>query len=184
MHAGTRRIETDRLILRRFVLQDADSMYSGWINDPKVQFNYGEPVYGHVILVEQLLSKWIFSYEKDDYYRWAVVLKGREEECIGHIAFCSVDTEHRLADIEYCIGVAYQNKGYASEALSAVINYTFTQTGLHRLQAFHRGRNQVSGRVLQKAKMQYEGTFRQSFYYSDTDEYDDRVYYGIVKEDA
>lgn len=53
---------------------------------------------------------------------------------------------------------------------------------LNRLQAFHRGRNQHSARVLQKLGMIYEGTLRQSFYYEDLDEYDDRVYYGICKE--
>lgn len=180
MHAGTQRIETDRLKLRPFTLRDAGSMYSNWINDPEIQKNYGEPVYGSIALVEELLQKWILSYARDDFYRWAVILKDRET-CIGQIAFCHLDHEHHQADIEYCIGQAYQNKGYASEALRVVIQYTFAHTGLHRLQAYHRGRNIVSGRVLQKAQMKYEGTLKESFYYSDTGEYDDKLYYGIVK---
>ncbi|MNE81166.1 hypothetical protein D3C80_1777960 [compost metagenome] len=65
-----------------------------------------------------------------------------------------------------------------------MIQYTFAHTGLHRLQAYHRGRNAVSGRVLQKVNMNYEGTLKESFYYSDTGEYDDKHYYGIVKGSA
>lgn len=34
--AGTQRIETDRLILRRFRLEDAEDMYANWASDPEV----------------------------------------------------------------------------------------------------------------------------------------------------
>ncbi|WP_280818640.1 GNAT family N-acetyltransferase [Paenibacillus ihuae] len=173
-------IETDRLKLRSFTLQDAGSMYMNWINDPEIQRNYGEPVYESIALVEELLQKWILFYAREDFYRWAVILKDMET-CIGQIAFYHVDSEHHQADIEYCIGQAFQNEGYASETLRAVIQYIFAHTRLHRLQAYHRGRNTVSGMVLKKANMKYEGTLKESFYYSDTGEYDDKHYYGIVK---
>lgn len=183
MHVGTQIIETNRLTLRRFMLEDANSMYANWINDREVQSNYGEPIYENINLVNNLLHKWISSYSNDDFYRWAIILKD-SGACIGQIAFCSVDNEHHFADIEYCIGQWYQNKGYASEALTGVIQFAFVHTGLNRLQAFHRSRNVSSSRVLKKAHMKYEGTLRQSFYYSDTDEYDDRVYYGIFRAEA
>lgn len=35
-HCGTQRIETDRLILRRFVSEDAAAMYKNWASDPQV----------------------------------------------------------------------------------------------------------------------------------------------------
>lgn len=120
-------------------------------------------------------------YQQRD-YRWAIILK-YNEEWIGQIGFCSVDVKHHFADIEYCIGRSYQRNGYASEALCRVIQFAFEQTHLNRIQAFHRGRNAASGKVLRKAQMKYEGTLSQSFYYRDTDQYDDRVYYGITKRD-
>lgn len=182
MHVGTQIIATDRLILRPFALQDADSMYKNWINDPEVQSNYGEAVYNDINLVKDLLQKWILSYSNHEFYRWAIILKD-DGECIGQVAFCSIDLEHNYADIEYCIGRDFQRCGHASEALTAVIRFVFEQTPLNRLQAFHRGRNAASGKVLRKAHMKYEGTLSQSFYYRDTDQYDDRVYYGIIKKD-
>lgn len=33
---GTKTIETKRLILRRFRIEDADDMYSNWASDPEV----------------------------------------------------------------------------------------------------------------------------------------------------
>ena len=33
---GTQRLETDRLVLRRFERADADAMYRNWASDPEV----------------------------------------------------------------------------------------------------------------------------------------------------
>lgn len=182
MHAGTEPLRTDRLILRRFALRDARSMLENWIGDEEVQSGYGEPAYERVESVEELLRSWIAAYSRLDFYRWAIIL-AETEECIGQIAFCSVDERHHFADLEYCIGRSHQKKGFAAEALRSVISYTFDHTGFNRLQAFHRGRNAASGQVLRKAGMRLEGIGKQSFYYPDTDEYDDRVYYGMTRDD-
>ncbi|WP_206107331.1 GNAT family N-acetyltransferase [Paenibacillus apii] len=182
MHSGTQVIQTERLLLRPFVMQDAESMLRNWIGDEEVQANYGEPVYDNIESVNELLHQWMMSYAREDFYRWAVVHK-EKEECIGQIAFCHVDSAHHVADIEYCIGRSYQGQGFATVALASVIQFVFERTGLNRVQAFHRGRNVSSGRVLQKAQMKYEGILRKSYYYSETGEYDDKVYYGVIRSD-
>lgn len=182
LNVGTHVIETERLILRRFTKDDATDMFNNWINDKEVQANYGEPVYESIEAVKELLDKWIVQYKNSDFYRWAIVLK-ENNQCIGQIAFCSINLNCSYADIEYCIGRDYQRKGYASEALSGVIKFTFEKTGLNRLQAFHRGRNISSGKVLQKSKMKYEGTLRQTMFYPEINEFDDKIYYGILKEE-
>lgn len=179
---GTQTIESERLHLRQFVVEDAKDMFNNWINDREVQFNYGEPVYDTLDLVNEILRQWISSYSRNDYYRWAIILKENNKN-IGQIAFCHIDLKHHYADIEYCISRYYQGKGYATEALNAVIQYTFEKTGINRLQAFHRGNNVASGRVLRKSMMMNEGTLRKSFYNQDKNDYDDRIYYGIIKSD-
>ena len=72
---------------------------------------------------------------------------------IGQIAFCRVYEELRTAEIEYCIGTAFQGRGYAGEALSAVIGNIFANTDFQRLEAYHRAENTRSGRVLEKSAM-------------------------------
>lgn len=66
---GTQIIETERLILRRFVMTDAHDMFINWINDKEVQSNYGEPVCENISLVKKLLEKWISSYSNEEFYR-------------------------------------------------------------------------------------------------------------------
>ncbi len=182
INVGTQTVETERLILRKFVMGDVHDMFKNWINDKEVQSNYGEHVYENIALVKCLLKKWISSYSNEEFYRWAIILKENNEN-IGQIAFCGIDTNHNYADIEYCISRYYQGKGYATEALNAIIKFTFEKIGLNRLEAFHRGKNQASSKVLQKSKMKYEGTLKQSYFYKDKNEYDDRIYYGILKTD-
>jgi len=68
-HNGTNKIETERLILRRFEYTDDTAMLKYWVADEKIQSLYSEPVYTTKEAVKELLDKYIGSYEKNDYYR-------------------------------------------------------------------------------------------------------------------
>lgn len=59
----------------------------------------------------------------------------------------------KVAEIEYCVSRSRWGRGYAGEALAAVIGYTFTNTDFAWLEAYHRVENERSGRVLQKSCM-------------------------------
>ncbi|HBI85408.1 MAG TPA: N-acetyltransferase [Ruminococcus sp.] len=151
-HSGTQTIDTERLILRRFTADDAADMLANWAADPAVQHEYGEPVYETAEAVEGLLQNYLSGYARADFYRWAIAerLSGQN---IGMIAFCRVYDDIRAAEIEYCIGGAFQGNGYAGEALRAVITYSFLQTEFDKLEAYHRAENVKSGRVLEKSAM-------------------------------
>ena len=83
-HIGTDTIETERLILRKFKISDDEAMLKYWIADKKIQSLYSEPVYTTKAEVDELLEKYINSYQKNDYYRWAIIEKN-SGECIGQI---------------------------------------------------------------------------------------------------
>ena len=151
-HAGTHTILTERLILRRFLPDDAADMLQNWASDPRVQPEYGEPVYDTPEAVCGLLQQYLAGYARPDFYRWAIVLRETGQN-IGQIAFCKVWEDCNTAEIEYCIGADFWGHGYAGEALAAVIDRTFSQTEFTKLEAYHRAANPKSGRVLQKSAM-------------------------------
>lgn len=151
-HCGTQIIETARLILRRFAMTDSADLLELWIADPAVQSEYGEPTYETMDEVEQLLRKWIAGYDNPAFYRWAVEEK-ESGRCIGQIAFCRVYEDCRAAEIEYCVSAQRWGRGYAGEALQAVIDHIFAHTDFAWLEAYHREENEKSGRVLQKSCM-------------------------------
>ena len=77
----------------------------------------------------------------------------KTNENIGHISFCRLYEKVNAAEIEYCIGKAFWNNGYIIEAVKAFIEYTFQNTVITKLEAFHRIENPASGKVLQKVGM-------------------------------
>ena len=74
-HTGTLELETDRLLLRRLLSQDAPQMYENWANDPAVtRFLRWEP-HKSPAETRELLSAWAELYPNPDYYQWAIVEK-------------------------------------------------------------------------------------------------------------
>ncbi|MBD5137764.1 MAG: GNAT family N-acetyltransferase, partial [Ruminococcus sp.] len=143
------------------------------------QSMYSEPVYPTFEAVRGLLEKYINSYESNDYYRWAVCLKSGE--CIGQTAYFLVDSKNHFAEIEYCIGAAFQCKGYATEAAKAVIAYGFDSINLHKVQICTKTINKPSKRVIEKCGLTYEGTLRDYFYMNG--EYVGRLYFSILRDE-
>ena len=83
---GTKRLETDRLILRKFELSDAEPMYRNWANDPEVTKFLTWPPHDDVKVTADVLRGWISQYENDTFYQWAIVLKESSPEPIGSIS--------------------------------------------------------------------------------------------------
>lgn len=142
--------ETERLICRPFRISDAEDMLRNWASDPDIQSEYGEPVYTGLPQVMELLTEYMSGPKS--LYRWALIEKSSGEN-IGQIAFCKVWEDCLTAEIEYCISKKCWGRGYAGEALAALISYTFSNTGFERLEAYHRAENIKSGRVLEKSAM-------------------------------
>ena len=179
-HTGTQTIETERLILRKFEYTDDEAMLKYWISDEKIQSLYSEPIYTTKEAVKELLDKYIGSYEREDYYRWAIIEKD-SMECIGQIAYFLVDNKNHFAEIEYCIGSDFQRQGLATEATKAVIAYGFAKMNLHRVQICTKTINAPSKRVIEKCGLTYEGTLRDYFYMDG--EYVGRLYFSMLKSE-
>lgn len=71
-----------------------------------------------------------------------------------------LESAHRRAELGYWIGLPYWNRGFATEAAWAVVDYGFRGLGLHRIYATVFPKNPASGRVLEKIGMVREGRLR------------------------
>lgn len=161
-HLGTKRLETDRLILRPFTLEDAETMYRNWASDPEVTKYLPWTPHESVQVTRSLLEDWISQYDKDDYYHWTIVLKENSEEPIGSISAVQKDDAIKMVHIGYCIGKKWWKQGITSEALAALIKFFFEEVGINRIELRHDPRNPNSGKVMMKCGLQYEGTHRQA----------------------
>ena len=79
--AGTRTLETSRLILRRFTIEDSDDMYKNWASDSEVtEFLTWSP-HPNVDFTRQLLKGWISKYEDGAYFNWVIELNTKLTPC-------------------------------------------------------------------------------------------------------
>ena len=157
-HQGTKRIETNRLILRPFRMSDAEKMFANWASDPEVTRFLTWPTHTSVDVTRKVLDHWVSSYEKPDYYQWAICLKENDEP-IGSMAVVDGDFRIGRAEIGYCISRNWWGKGITAEALHAAIDYLFGDVGMNRIEARHDVNNPNSGKVMQKCGMKMEGIF-------------------------
>lgn len=160
-HLGTNMLETERLILRKFTINDADDMYRNWASDLEVTKFLRWNAHDSVDISRQIINAWVDNYKKDDFYQWAIALK-KSNELIGTI---SVVDENRLVNmvhIGYCIGRKWWNRGYTSEALGRILQFFFEEVKVNRVESQHDPNNPGSGKVMLKCGLKYEGTHRQA----------------------
>ena len=160
-HEGTVRLETDRLILRKFNMDDAEAMFRNWASDPVVTEYMTWPPHASVDVSRQVLDMWIKSYAKPDGYQWAIELKSVGEP-IGSINVVRMNENIDECELGWCIGSHWWGQGIMAEAASAVVKYLFEVVGANRVAARHAVGNEKSGRVMQKIGMVKEGVLRQS----------------------
>lgn len=158
-HLGTKRIETERLVLRRFVMEDAQPMFQNWASDPDVTKFLTWSAHASVEVTRAVLADWTAGYEKEDFYVWAIEYEG---EPIGSISVVDRNDRAELVHIGYCIGKKWWHKGIMSEALAALIRFFFDEVGVNRIETRHDPNNPHSGDVMKKCGMRFEGTLRQS----------------------
>lgn len=158
---GTKKLETNRLILRRFTMVDAEDMYNNWASDPEVTKYLTWPAHSSVEVTKMILNSWIANYEDGGVFNWAMEYKATGK-VIGNISVVKLDETIEAADMGYCMGQAFWGQGIMPEALEAVMNFLFDEVGLNRIAACHDINNPKSGKVMDKAGMKLEGVMRQA----------------------
>ena len=118
---GTQRLETHRLILRRYRIEDAEDMFSNWASDPEVTKYVTWPAHDSVAITEMVMKDWVEGYANPDRYNWAITLKEKGDDPIGNISAVHVFEKTESVEIGYCMGRAWWGKGVMAEALKAVI---------------------------------------------------------------
>ena len=161
-HVGTKRLETGRLILRRYTLEDAPAVFNNWASDPEVTRYLTWPAHTSVEVTRGLIENvWVPRYDMPDNYHWGLELK-ETGELIGDLAVVRLVEPIAEAELGWCMGKAWWGRGYMPEAGRAVVKYLFDEAGFNRVMATHDVNNPKSGRAMQKLGMVREGTLRQA----------------------
>ena len=155
----TKTFETERLILRKFKLSDAEDMFKNYTNSEKVcEFLTWAP-HGKIENTKLYLKNIVLPrYKNEDELVWALQLK-ETGDVIGCFDVCSQKQSKNRMMLGWVLSEKYWGQGLMPEAGKTLIPYLFS-LGAIRIEAIHDVRNPKSGRVMQKIGMQHEGTLR------------------------
>lgn len=173
------RFETPRLVLRAFRHADARDLFAVF-SDPEV-FRY-IPVGGWTQVDEahQRIARDVEKMAAGEYIRLA--LERREDgRVLGEVLLFNFGAESRRAELGYALGRAAWGLGYASEALSPLVDYGFEHLDLNRIEAVIDPRNAASARVLERLGFVHEGNQRER--YVTRGETSDGGLWGLLRRD-
>jgi len=166
-------LETKRLILRRFIKNDASDILE-YASDSETT-KYLD--WSGVETKEEAL-KGIYNYYWSKPGIFAIEL-AETRKCIGAIDLRLIP-EHEKASFGYVLNRKYWNKGYMTEALSALLRLCFEKLELNRVESQHYVGNEGSGKVMSKCGMELEGIGIQETLTKGT--FRDTVHYGLTKK--
>ena len=177
---GTVVLETERLILRRIKVSDSEVAFNNWTSDPKTSRYVTWEVHESVSVTKELFNVWEKEYELPHKYRWVVYVKDLDT-IIGTVDLVQQSNKQKTGEIGYSYGSKFWGKGYATEALTKVLDFLLYEVGFDLIEARHLVTNPASGRVMEKSGMKYEATLRSRFIDKETNERIDIKVYSKVR---
>ena len=152
-------LTTDRLLLRRFTLDDADDLLA-LDSDPEVRrfIEDGEPVTREASI--ETIEWWLSHYEPHDIYGFWAAIERETGTFIGWFHFRPHEGSPRdEPELGYRLVASSWGKGYATEGSRALIDMGFSSDRVQRVVAETMTVNGASRRVMEKAGMHPVRTF-------------------------
>jgi RimJ/RimL family protein N-acetyltransferase len=148
---GFERIVTDRLVLRRSRPEDAEAI-SAYRSDPDVHRQQGwertdpDSVRADI---EEMGAR--IPGEPGGWVQFSV--EDRDGRLVGDVGISPADGEPGVLKVGYTVSPAFQGRGYATEAVRALVDYAFRTLGADVVRAYASADNVPSIRVAEKVGM-------------------------------
>jgi [ribosomal protein S5]-alanine N-acetyltransferase len=170
----TESIETQRLRIRQFEADDWVAVYA-YASKPEVMTYIPEGV-----LSAEQAREFVATNQGAEARALAVVLTATNR-LIGHLVFHPWFAP-RTYEIGWVFNPDYHGQGYATEGLTALLQYGFETLKLHRIIATCQPENVPSYRVMEKLGMRREGWFQKCIY-RDEHTWWDEYFYAMLEEE-
>ncbi len=146
-------IETDRLVLRPPQPSDAEAITAG-IGVRDVAWNLGRAPFPYALKdAEAWIKAQTKARDKDQEYTFLITTTS--QGVIGAVGIS--DFFEGVWEIGYWLAKPHWDKGYVTEAASALLDWARSTKGLDRFSSGHFIDNPASGRVLEKLGFEHIG---------------------------
>ncbi|WP_282049370.1 GNAT family N-acetyltransferase [Maribacter aquivivus] len=153
-------IQTDRLMLRLIEWADVEVIHRLHSLPETDEFNtLGIPE--NLQETHEVITPWIEANNVAEIRSYTFAIQHKNKgEFIGLFGLRLGPKKYNRAEVWYKLHLDYWNKGYATEALKAVLKYGFDVLKLHRIEAGCAVDNIGSAKVMEKVGMLKEGRKR------------------------
>ena len=166
-------IETERLLLRPVIENDAEAIFE-YSKNEQVGANAGWKPHENIAETHEIMK--LVFLDKENVFGIELKETGKLVGSIGLIPDPKRQNDNTRM-LGYAIGENDWNKGYATEAVQALIRFGFEKLGLHLIAAYCYPFNERSKHVLRKCGFQYEGKLHQAEIRYDGEVIDNECYY-------
>lgn len=170
---------TERLVLRPMVADDAPAL-AAYRSDP-VQARYQSWETPYPVERAEALIAGMRDVRFGQPGAWLQVAIETGGRLIGDVAVRVDGDDPRLAQVGFTLAAEAQGRGFATEALRAVMSLLFTQHGIHRISAGCDARNVRSAALLERVGMRREAHHRRSAWWKG--EWTDEYVYAVLAEE-
>lgn len=172
-------IESKRCYFREIRVEDIDPNYYKWMNDPEITRFLETRFFPKS---KESLSKFIRNMDENPNSLFLGIFLKKSDEYIGNIKIGPINSIHKFADTGIIIGEKqHWNKGFGSEAISAVTEFAFLNLNLNKLNAGCYVQNEGSRKAFVKAGFIEEGRRAEQWFYNGS--YVDEVLLGLSKKE-
>ena len=169
-------IETARLRLRWLEPDDAPALLAVF-GDPSVCRYWSRPALPDLAAAADLRREIAELFAERSLFQWGIAERGTGA-VVGTCTLAALSEEHRRAELGFALARGVWGRGYAGEAVAALLGFAFDALGLHRVEADADPRNAASLRVLERAGFVREGHQRERYFLHG--EVQDALLYGLL----
>jgi len=152
-------LQTERLQLRKMQVSDSASLFEIW-SDPEVTRFMNVRCFTAENQATEMIQLLDDLSQDNKAIRFSIIHK-ESGEIIGSCGYNALDFANGVAEIGYDLAKSYWGRGYASEAVSSLVEYAFSSWKLKRIEAKVDPENQNSIKLLQKLGFMFEGILSQ-----------------------
>lgn len=174
------RLESKRFILREVKQTDFTSIYEIYSDEDAIKYQQIH-VMKTIEQAQKSIQVFLQGFIDRKFIKWCIATK-ENDKVIGLITLHHFDFYNSHAQIGYMLNKKYWRQNIMGEVSNGIIRYAFEVLGLNRIEALIHPHNIASIKLSEKLGFRREGLKSEVSYNQRTDEYEDRLIFGITKK--
>jgi len=169
-------IAAQRVSLRPLIPNDANNLLRIF-GDAEVMRYWSSPPWQNVADADALIENVTRGAAENQFYQWGVAVK-KDDTIIGTCTLFQLDRRNRRAELGFILRRDCWGRGFMTETLGALLQFSFQTMKLHRLEADVDPRNETCIRLLERVGFQREGLLRERWLVNG--EVNDSLMFGLL----